>query len=206
MNISKLMHAQEKFYAHFPLGFNSPELIEMGKKHKMDKHIAFAQDKFSPESLKDIEESAENMIRLVTRSSMVSIFEKPKFRDMVRGMSAIQKVELVLSLAEFLHSNEEKGFNQMLEILIRYSLAKWTLITVFGCYYYPTRDLLFKPTTVKNIIKYFELEDLVYKPRPSYDFFVKYRDTINEMKTHIDKNFKGSNAGFSGFLMMAMEL
>ncbi|MCK5128955.1 MAG: hypothetical protein KAQ68_03815 [Clostridiales bacterium] len=206
MNIHKIKIAQEKFYAQFPNGFDSPEMVEVGKKHKMKKYITFAQESFSLDALKDIEASSDNMIKMVTRSSMVSVFEKPKFRDAVRGMSGYQKVELVSALSELLHGNEEKGFNELLDILIRYSLAKWTLMTVFGCYYTPHKDLLFKPTTVKNVIKHFELEGLEYKPRPSYHFFVLYSDTINEMKKHVDENFKEYNAGFSGFLMMAMEM
>ncbi len=206
MNIAKLKQAQEAFYSIYPQGFDSPEMVQMGKKHKMDKHVDFVHDVFSKEAIKDVEETAENMVRLVSRSSMVSLFEKPKFRDAVRGMDMMEKIQLVHSLDMLLHGDEESGFNLMLEVLLRHQLAKWTLISVFRCYYYPTTDLLFKPTTVKNIIKIFELEDLVYKPRPSYDFFVKYRDTINEMKMHVDENFRHSNAAFSGFLMMACEM
>ncbi len=87
----------------------------------------------------------------------------------------------------------------MLNILMNYKMAKWTLMTVYRCYYYPDTDLLYKPTTVKNIIKHFEIEDLVYKPRPSYDFFVRYRDVINKMKTIVTPSVSKYNAGFSGF-------
>lgn len=206
MNINKLIHAQELFYSFYPQGFDSPEMIKIGKKHRMDKLTAFAQESFKKSAFKNIEETIENMIKMVSRSTMVSLFEKPKFRDAVRNMIKQDKKKLVLSLKELLHGDEENGFNQMLDILTVYKLAKWTLITVFRCYYYPQTDLLFKPTTVKNIINYFELEGLVYKPRPSYEFFIKYRDTINEMKKHVNPNFYKSNAHFSGFLMMAMEL
>ncbi len=206
MNIAKLKQAQEAFYSIYPQGFDSPEMVHQGKRHRMDKIVPFAQAAFSKEKIKDVEETAENMVRLVSRSSMVSLFEKPKFRDAVRGMDMMEKMQLVHSLDMLLHGNEESGFNLMLEVLLRHQIAKWTLISVFRCYYYPETDLLFKPTTVKNVIKAFELEDLVYKPRPSYDFFVKYRDAINEMKMHVDENFRRSNAAFSGFLMMSMDM
>jgi hypothetical protein len=206
MNIAKLKQAQEAFYSIYPGGFDNPEIVQIGKKHKMTKLIDFAHEAFSKENIKNVEETAENMVRLVTRSSMVSLFEKPKFRDAVRGMDMIEKSKLVHSLDMLLHGNEEAGFNLMLEVLIRHQLAKWTLISVFRCYYYPTTDLLYKPTTVKNVIKTFELVDMIYKPRPSYEFFVKYRDAINEMKTYVDKNFKHSNAAFSGFLMMTVDM
>jgi len=206
MNLIKLKQAQEAFYSMYPQGFDSPQLVQVSKRHKMDKLISFSHEAFAKNTMKDVEETAENMVRMVTRSSMVSLFEKPKYRDSVRGMDMMEKMQLVHSLDILLHGNEEKGFNLMLEVLLRHQLAKWTLISVFRCYYYPTTDLLFKPTTVKNVIKTFELENLVYKPRPSYDFFVKYRNAINEMKTHVDENFKRSNAAFSGFLMMGMDM
>jgi hypothetical protein len=206
MNLLKLKQAQEAFYSIHPQGFDGPEMIQMGRRHNMSKIVPFAQSAFTKENIKDVEETAENMIRLISRSSMVSLFEKPKFRDAVRGMDMMEKTQLVHSLDMLLHGDEEKGFNLMLEVLTRHQIAKWTLISAFRCYYYPETDFLFKPTTVKNIIKTFELEGLTYKPRPSYEFFVKYRDVINEMKMNVDENLRPSDAAFCGFLMMAMDL
>lgn len=205
MNISKLKEAEKAFLVEYPHGFNSPEMVKIGKKHKMDKLVDFAKESFDPSSLENIDEAVENMIKMVTRSSMVSLFEKPKFRDAVRSMNDDEKTELVTGLGELLHGNEEKGFNQLLDLLTRYKLAKWTFMTVFRCYYYPDNDLLYKPTTVKNVINKYELEGLVYKARPSYDFFVKYRDAINNMKKEVDSSLSSNNASFSGFLMMTME-
>lgn len=206
MNIDKLKKAETDFLIRYPQGFESPEMKEIGKKHKMDKLIAFAQEKFAPDELEDIETSAENMIKMVQRSSMVSVFEKPKFRDAVRSMTLDDKEHLVDSLYELLHGDEAAGFHKMLDILTRYKLAKWTLITVYRCYYYPDTDFLYKPTTVKNIIKNFEIEDLVYRPRPSYDFFYRYRDVINNMKSMVDESIAVNGAAFSGFLMISMEI
>ena len=59
-----------------------------------------------------------------------------------------------------------------------------------------------KPTTTKGVIKTFELDDLVYHPRPTYDFYVRYRDAIDEMKSHVDASLSPNNAAFTGFLMM----
>lgn len=206
MNITKLKEAERAFFTEYPEGFNSPEMADISKKHKMDKLTAFAQESFQPAALEKIDEAAENMIKMVTRSTMVSLFEKPKFRDTVKSMNMEEKTEIVTSLSEFLHGDEEKGFNQLLDILSRYKLAKWTLMTVFRCYYYPEMDLLYKPTTVKNVINKYELEGLVYKARPSYEFFVKYRDAINEMKEQVDASLSKNNASFSGFLMMTMDM
>ena len=205
MNLKKLKLAEEAFFRQYPDGFNDPEMIAIGKKHKMTQFIEFAQESFGLDAFDNIEEMTENMIKMVQKSTMVSLFEKPKFRDSVRSMTQEEKTRLVLGLREMLHGNEAEGFDMMLSVLDDYKLAKWTLITVFSCYYRPTEDLLFKPTTVKNVINYFELEGLHYKPKPSYDFFVKYRHAINEMKTHVDPSLAPNNATFSGFLMISME-
>ena len=61
-----------------------------------------------------------------------------------------------------------------------------------------------KPTTTKNAIRFFELEGLEYKPRPSWAFYERYRETINEMKSRVDPSLSTSNAAFTGFLMAAM--
>lgn len=204
MNKKKLKEAERAFLMDYPLGFQTPEMIELSKKHKMDKYIAFARESFQPSAFMEIEDVAENMVKLVTRSSMVSLFEKPKFRDAVRGMSADHKGILVEGLRELLHGDEERGFNQLLDLLTSYKLAKWTLISVFRCYYYPDTDLLLKPTTVKNVIATYELEDMVYKPRPSYAFYEKYRKAIGEMKKEVDASLAPNTAAFSGFLMMTM--
>lgn len=205
MNIDKLKKAEMDFMTRYPGGFENPEMIEMGKKHKMQKLIDFAHKEFDTDALQDVETSAENMIKMVQRSSMVSVFEKPKFKDAVKSMTLDDKEHLVDSLRNLLHGDEAAGFHKMLNILTRYNLAKWTLITVFRCYYYPETDFLFKPTTVKNIIKYFDIEDLVYKSRPSYDFFCRYRDVINSMKNSVHESLSVNGAAFNGFLMMSMK-
>ncbi|RKY55978.1 MAG: hypothetical protein DRP93_02330 [Candidatus Neomarinimicrobiota bacterium] len=204
MNIEKLKLVEQEFLAKFPESFNSPEMIEIGKKHKMNKMVEFAQEHFSPDKFDKPEVIVQDMIAMVTKSSMVSLFEKPKYRDYVKTMAFEQKEFLVSSLYEFLHGNQEKGFSMMVEILDQVKLAKWTLITVFGVYYYPTKEIFVKPTTTKNIIAYLELNDLVYKPRPTYDFYKKYRAYINKMKKQVDKSLSPNNAAFTGFLMFSM--
>jgi hypothetical protein len=205
MNIERLKEAEAEFFFIYPYGFESPEMKEIGKKHKMGKMIDLVHETLNPESLEDVDVAIENIIKVASRSSMVSVFEKTKFRDGLRQLPTDEKEELVDALKELLHGDEEKGFNGLVDLLSIYKLAKWPLITVFRCYYYPDTDLLFKPTTVKNVIKKYELEELVYRPAPSYEFFVGYRDTINSMKQLVSPLLSPNNAAFSGFLMMTME-
>jgi hypothetical protein len=205
MNVKTLRVAEEKFMMMYPGGFDNPEMVEIGKKHKVDKISAQVQEDFIVENFKDIEEMSEKIIKIVTRSSMVSLFEKPKFRDHVRSLSMEDKTLLVEAIKELMHGDEEKGFNQLTTMLKPYKLAKWTLVSVFLAYYRPTYDVFLKPTTVKGVINTFELEGLKYSPTPTYEFYVKYREAINEMKTKVDGSLSPNNPAFSGFLMMVME-
>lgn len=205
MNIEKLKEAEKMFMARYPGGFAAPEMIEIGKKHKMGKMVEFAQTNFAEERFADPELMVTKMAGIVSKSSMVSLFEKPKFRDYTKSLNSIEKKALAYALKELLHGNEAEGFESMVDILGQVKLAKWTLMTVFGAYYSPEKEVFIKPTTTKNVIAQFELKGIQYKPKPSYEFYRKYRDYINEMKTHVDKSLSPSNAAFSGFLMMCME-
>jgi len=204
MNLKKLNQAEEIFFNRYPAGFENPEMMEIGKKHKMDKMIVFAQDGFVKRNFKLPDLIVDNMIKVVSRSSMVSLFEKPKFRDFANSLPPKSKQLLASGLEEILHGKEQQGFETMLEVLKSGKLAKWSLMTICQAYFRPEFDVLVKPTTAKGVIEYFELKDLQYKPIPSWAFYDAYRSAINEMKSRVDASLSPSNAAFSGFLMMTM--
>ncbi|MDP2572031.1 hypothetical protein Q8W40_07565 [Vibrio penaeicida] len=204
MNINRLKAAEEDFLIRVPGGFNSPEMIEIGKKHKMDQMIAQAQDAFSEEKFTDAQGTAEMMTKLVSRSSMVSMFEKPKFRDYVKGMTHQEREGLAYSLKDMLHGDQEYGFNTMLDLLRPAKLAKWSLVTILPNYYAPLDEVFVKPTTAKGVIKFFELNNLEYKPAPTWAFYQEYRAQILEMRKHVSQDLSPNNAAFCGFLMMTM--
>jgi hypothetical protein len=179
-------------------------MIEMGQKHKMEQRVEFCQINFTLKKFENPAVIVDDMVKIVTRSSMVSLFEKPKFRDYANNSSPGQRFELAEALRQLLHGNEEQGFNSMKDLLTREKLAKWTLLTIIPAYYKPQFNVYIKPTTVKGILNLLEIEDIQYKATPSYDFYVKYRDYINEIKMLVDESFRSSNAAFSGFLMMCL--
>ena len=206
MNAEKLKFAEEKFLMQYPGGFQNPVMIEIAKKHKIEKMIEMAKESLSRDKFEDSDEFAQAMVKIVARSSMVSVFEKAKFRDLVKEMSDEEKRRLSENMFELIHGNQEKGFNQMVEFLQIFKMAKWTIMTVCMLYSNPSVEVFIKPTTTKGVIKYFELEGLEYKPQPSYEFYKEYRKQINEMKNKMDESLRVDNAGFCGFLMMAMDL
>ena len=205
MNQKKLQHAEALFLQKYPEGFSNPEMQALGKKHKVEKMVSLSQESFAKANFKDNHEVAESMIKVVSRSSMVSMFEKPKFRDYVRSLDTNELKPLVNGLKGFLHGDQQKGFEAMVASLKPAKLAKWSLITIIPNYYFPDDEVFVKPTTAKNVLKYFEIDDPVYKPTPSWDFYKKYRKLINDSKGLVDSSLSPSNAAFSGFLMMTVK-
>jgi hypothetical protein len=136
---------------------------------------------------------------------LVSVFEKPKFKDLIKALSSEEKERLSLGLKEFLHGNQELGFRLMAGLLKEYNLAKWPLLTVCPIYYRPEVEVFIKPTTAKAVISYFELDGLYYSPNPTFGFYRAYREQINLMKKEVAKSMQFDNAAFCGFLMMSLE-
>jgi len=92
----------------------------------------------------------------------------------------------------------------ILDLLKREKLVKWSLMTVCQTYFHPQQDVFVKPTTVKGVIEYFELENLQYRPTPSWAFYEAYRSAFLDMKARVDKSLSPTNAAFSGFLWMTI--
>ncbi len=204
MNLNKLKEAEQNILELYPGGFKHPEMEILVKKHKPDKMFALAQESFALAKFDQPQEIVEAMAKIVSRSSMVSLFEKPKFRDFSKTLNKSETEQLADGLKIFLYENEEPGFNMILDILQKGKLAKWSLISVWFAYFSPDYQVFVKPTTAKGIIKNFDVEGLIYKPTPSYAFYKSYRELINSMKENVDKSLSPSNPAFSGFLMMSM--
>lgn len=204
MNRNKLRIAEEDFFSLYPGGFENEDLQAIRKKHQLDKRVAEAQQAFRPEAFSDVDQVVEDMTRLISRSSMVSLFEKPKFRDSVKVMDGLRRADLVSGLRDWLHADQQAGFERMLDVLVDSKLAKWSLMTILPNYYKPLHEVFVKPTTAKGVIKHFELSGLEYKPRPSWTFYQGYRDAIHRLRDEVDPSLASSNAAFCGFLMMSV--
>ena len=204
MNIERLKLAEQMFFKKYPEGFNAPEMLEIAKKHKPEKMHSMAREFFSRENFSNPENIVENMIKIITRSSMVSVFEKPKFRDYARSLEKGEKLVLAKGLEDFLYNNQEAGFSAIVDILTPGKIAKWPVITVIPEYFNPQWEIFVKPTTAKNVLSFFEIDDPVYRPKPTFDFYTRYRDIINSMKKEVSESLSPSNAAFCGFLMMIM--
>lgn len=205
MNFKKLKKAEKEFFEYYPEGFEDELLQPIIKRHNTAKIGESVRTMFAPDNFTQPELICENFAKIVSKSSLISLFEKPKVREMVKGMSLEQKDMLSIGLYELLHGDKEEGFESLVDVLGIYRLAKWSIVTLVPYYYAREINFFIKPTTTKNIIKYFELEGFVYKPRPTYEFYERYSKVLEQMKLHVSSSIGRDNAGFTGFLMMAME-
>jgi len=207
MNIQKLHDAEAQFFARYPGGFEDPQLVEIVKKHKIEKMHKLATESFAPEKFEDIDQIVLAMSKVVTQSSMVSIFEKPKFRDMSKAIDRADREYLALGLKALLYGDDAtqaRGFIEMASVLADYKIAKWPLLTVYGVYMKPEDEVFIKPTTVKAVIDFFELEGLKYNSTPTFEFYKAYRQQFLAMKAQTKLLTHLENGAFSGFLMMSM--
>lgn len=203
MNVRKLKEAERRFLIKYPGGFLHPELQAIGKKHAMSRRIAYAQEAFAKDRFKQPQQIVDSAITLISQSSVVSLFEKPKFRDYLRTLSGEERQAFVDHLKALLHGDLAKGFEGLVAVLRRGKIAKWPILTAFLIYYRPDSEVFIKPTTAKNVIAFFELDALHYSPTPSYAFYRDFRDSLLAMKAKVSPDLAPSNAAFSGFLMMS---
>lgn len=204
MNLQKLKAAEQNFFQRFPGGFDNPELIGIRKKHNLSRMFMLAQDSFAKRNFEHPEFIMESIVQVISRSSLISVFEKTRFRDLALSMPSRQEQKLVNGLSELLHGSEQLGFESMLEILHGGRLAKWSLMTICPAYYHPQKSIFIKPTTTKAIIRYFELNHLHYHPTPTWTFYEAYRDTIDKMKSKVDTSLSPYYIAFTGFLMRSI--
>ncbi len=203
MDLKKLREAEGLFLHRYPGGFQDEDMKQIAKRHNVDKLIDFAKVALAKKNFANQGAVLDDIVKIVSRSSMISMFEKPKFRDFVNGMSRDDREFLAGAYLRLLHTSPARGFQDIVDVLSDAKLAKWSLLTVCPMYYRPTKDVFVKPTTTKNVIRQFGLENLEYKPRPSWAFYSAYRDAITQMKAAVNPSLSPNNAAFTGFLMMA---
>ena len=205
MNRTVLKEAEGRFLMDYPGGFSNPLMLEIMKKHKVEKMNKLAQESFAVKQFKSPDKIVDSMAKIISQSSLVSIFEKLKFRDLAKALSTEEKERLSHGLKEFLHGNQGFGFELMCDLLNEYKLAKWTLLTICPVYYRPNLEVYIQPTTTKRIIAHYQLEGLKYSPKPTFEFYQAYREQINLMKAEVEIELQGGNAAFCGFLMMSLQ-
>ena len=156
MNLKKLREAEALFMQRYPNGFDSEEMANVRKKHNVGKLVEFSQNALRKNRFKRPGAVMDDIVKIVSRSSMVSMFEKPKFRDFVAGLARPDRAELLEGFRKLLHGNQAQGFEAIGDVLREGKLAKWSLMTICLLYHDPHNEVFVKPTTTKNVIRQFE--------------------------------------------------
>ena len=68
MNVDKLKIAEAHFLQSYPDGFADAGLVEIGKRHRMDKMTVFAKEVLAKKEFDRPNAFLENMVKLVSRS------------------------------------------------------------------------------------------------------------------------------------------
>lgn len=202
MNLKTLKTAEDQFFHEYPQGFQDPGMQAIIRRHNVDKLSLFAKEDLSEESFENPSAVIAAATKILTTSSMVSMFERMRFKDFAKSLAGARKKAFVQALYEQLHGDQQKGFEMFLSELERHKLAKWVMISALPFHYKPKKDYFIKPMTTKAIINNMEL-DLLYKPKPTWEFYKKYRTSLNKMKKSVDKSLSPNHAAFTGFLMMS---
>ncbi len=204
MNLDKLKEVENTFLMRYPLGFDDPGLMPIKQKHNVDKLISLVQTDLTQLNCRHPHFVAKTLVDTVSRSSMVSRFEKPPFRDFINSLDSYKKGTLAFAVEQRLYGNRRKGFDLMVELLIPYKLAKWSIMSAIPFYFSPRREAFVKPTTAKKIIEFLEVKDLIYSPTPSWFFYTGYRKLVMEIKKHVHRSLSPNNAALTGFLMISI--
>lgn len=206
MNLLKLKNAEDYFFELYPDGFEDAGLLPIIKRHNTAKIGEQVREMFAKENFSQPELICENFAKIVSKSTLISLFEKPRVRDMMKEMRMERRDMFSIGLYEMLYGDAKEGFEIVVEILSFYGLAKWSIVTLIPYYFDRAKAFFIKPTTTKNIIAFFEIQGLVYKPKPSYEFYVAYTNILSTMRANVSPRISpNDNAGFTGFLMIAME-
>jgi len=206
MNLHKLKEAEAYFLELYPQGFEDVALLPIIKRHNTAKIGEQVRELFAKDNFTQPELICENFAKIISKSTLISLFEKPKVRDMIKSMRMERRDMFAIGLYELLYGDKKEGFETLVEVLSFYSLAKWSIVTLIPYYFYRDKEFFIKPTTTKNIITFFEIQGLKYASKPSYEFYEAYTKILKTMKQNAgNKISHDDNAAFTGFLMMAME-
>ena len=206
MNLEKLKVLESEFLHRYPKGFEDEHFFPTMKKFKPEKLEIFAKEALKKENFSNPNLLIDNYYKVIQKSVMVSLFDKLKLKDALISLSSYEKDILSIEIYELLYGNKKDGFEGLVEFLTQYKLAKWTIISIVPYCINRQSQYFIKPTTTKSIIKYFELNTLIYKPRPSFEFYENYSHFLAKIKLKVDKSLTFDNAAFAGFLKTAIEL
>ena len=204
MNLERLKETEANFLQLYPRGFADPAFQAVRKKHNVDKLTVFAREHLTQANCRQPESVTQTLLTIISRSSMVSRFEKPPFRNFLTSLNSDDEKALAFAIEQRLFGRKQQGFEALVEMHRPFGIAKWAVISALPFYFAPRREVFVKPTTAKGILALLEVDDLHYESRPSWEFYKGYRRLVVEIKKRVNPSLSPSNAALTGFLMMSL--
>ena len=202
MNFNRLHEAEQSFLMRYPGGFSDPAMEGIRKKHNVNKLVEFTQANLTRTACLNPAHVSDTLVKIVSRSSMVSRFEKPPFRNFVEALNHDSREALAYAIEQRLFGRKQKGFELLVQMLARHKLAKWALVSAVPFYFAPRKEAFVKPTTAKGVLKLLEVEHLKYQATPTWAFYKGYRSLLDDVRKQVGPALSPNNAALSGFLMM----
>jgi len=98
----KLQVLQNTFFSIYPDGFNSPEFQHLEKKHKLTKTNKKIHEIFNSNIINNDIEFLDAITKILSSSSIISVFEKIKFRNFMKEIHTEQKNNMSQAIKELL--------------------------------------------------------------------------------------------------------
>jgi len=206
MNLKRLKDLESEFLCSYPKGFKDEHFFPTMKKFKPEKLEEFAKEALKKENFSNPNLVVDGFFKTIQKSVMVSLFDKLKLKDMIASLNSYEKDMLSIEIYELLYGDKKEGFEGLVDFLAQYNLAKWTLVSIVPYTINRQTEYFIKPTTTKNVIKYFELKDCIYKPKPSYEFYENYTKILDDMKKNLHDTLTFDNAVLTSFLKIGIEM
>lgn len=204
MNLGTLRRAEAAFLAVYPKGFEDPAIQAVRRKHNVHRLVRYAGEALTRDRCRRPDAVCDALLAVVGRSSMVARFDKPRFRDFVAGLNGDERETLAYAVEQRLHGRKAQGFELMRGMLAPYGLARWPVISAVPFYHAPRREAFVKPSTVKRILTWLEVEDLRYHPTPSWTFYRGFQRLLLAIRREVSPSLSPTNAALTGFLMMSL--
>lgn len=208
MNLEKLKDCEERFFEYYKDGFEDEKLAKTVKLFNTIKFQTLAKNSFALENFSNFEYISQSFFEILLKSPLISFYERDLIKDALKNFTNYEKDMLSIYLKDLLYEDLEENikdsFDELVELIASKNLAKWHILTLIPYYFAPDKNYFLKPSTTRNIVKYFELENIKYKPRPSFEFYKDYTKNLQKMKNIVNPILRDDNGRFTGFLRLAM--
>ena len=204
MNLERLRAAEASFLERYPQGFEDPAIRDIRRKHNVPRLIEFAREQLTRTGCHRPEHVAQTLLAIVSRSSMVSRFEKPRFKEFLGSLSSDDRKDLAYAVEQRLFGRRKLGFEMLAGMMAHHRIARWPVVSAVPFYFAPRREVFVKPTTTKRILAFLDVAHLHYQSTPSWEFYRGYRDLLTQVRKHVSPSLAPNNAALTGFLMMSM--